>query len=62
MVAETAGAAVEGSDNGSVQEPVEHRGGDGGITEDLTPGANGPVRGDYDRRFQVVLLDDLEYR
>ena len=62
MVAERAGAAVEGNDIGSVQEAVEHRGGDGGITEDLAPGANGPVRGDYDRRFQVALLDDLEYR
>jgi len=45
VVAEPLRAAVEGSDDGSVQEPVEHRGGDGGVTDALAPGANGPVRG-----------------
>jgi len=43
-----------------VQESVEHRGGHGGVAEDLTPGSDGPVRGDHDRCFQVALVDDLE--
>jgi len=60
MITEPVGGSVEGDDYGSVQEPVEHRGGDGSVAEDLTPGSDGPVRGDHDRRFQVVLVDDLE--
>ena len=60
MVAESVRGSVEGDDDGSVQEPVEHRGGDGRVAEDLTPGADWPVRRDYDRRFQVALVDDLE--
>ena len=44
-----------------MEEPVEHRGGNGGVAEDLAPGSDGPVRGDHDRCFQVALLvDDLE--
>ena len=31
--------------------PIEHRGGDGGVAEDLAPRADGPVRGDHDQRF-----------
>ena len=42
--------------------PIEHRGGDGGVAEDLAPRADGPVRGDHDQRFQVALVDDLEQR
>lgn len=42
--------------------PVEHRGGGGGVAEDLAPRADGPVRGDHDQRFQVALFDDLEQR
>lgn len=30
-------------DDGAVQEPVEHRGGDGGVVEDCAPGADAPV-------------------
>ena len=37
VVAEPVGAAVEGDDDGSVQESVEHRGDDGGVPEDLPP-------------------------
>jgi hypothetical protein len=60
VVAEPVGGSVEGDDDGSEQESVEHRGGVGGVAEDLAPGTNGPVRGDHDRRFQVALVDDLE--
>lgn len=35
VVAEPVRAHVEGDDDGSVREPVEHRGGDDGISEDL---------------------------
>ena len=35
-------------------------GGDGGVAEDLAPGADGSVRGDHDRGLEVALVDDLE--
>jgi len=60
VVAEPVGGSVEGDDDRAVEEPVEHRGGDGGVAEDLAPGPDGPVRGDHDRCFQVALVDDLE--
>jgi hypothetical protein len=37
VVAEAVAVAVEVEDDGSVQEPVEHGGGHGGVAEDLTP-------------------------
>lgn len=60
VVAEPVGRSVEGDDDGAVQESVEHRGGDGGVAEDLAPGADGSVGGENDRGFQVALVDDLE--
>ena len=33
------GVAVEVEDDGAVQEPVEHGGGDGGVAEDPAPGS-----------------------
>ena len=62
VVAETVGVAVEGDDHAAVEDPVEQGGGDGGVAEDLAPGADGPVGGDDDRGFQVALGDDLEQR
>ncbi len=62
MVAEPAGAPVEGDHDSAVKEPVELGRGDGGVAEDFAPGSDGPVRGDHDRRFQVALVDDLEQR
>ena len=38
VVAEAVGVAVQGQDDGAVQEPVEEGGGDGGVAEDLAPG------------------------
>ena len=48
VVAEAVGLAVEVEDDGSVQQAVEHGGGDGGVAEDLSPGVHGPVGGDDD--------------
>ncbi len=49
LVAEPVGGPVEGDHDRAVREPVEHRGGDCGVSENLTPGSDGPVRGDHDR-------------
>ena len=49
MVAESVGGSVEGDDDGAVQEPVEHRGGDGGVAEDLAQALTG--------RFVVITID-----
>jgi hypothetical protein len=38
VVAEAVGVAVEGHDDGAVQEPVQESGGHGGVPQDLTPG------------------------
>ena len=62
MVAQPVGGSVERDDDGAVEEPVEHRSGDGGIAEDLAPGPDGPIRRDHDRRLEVALVDDLEQR
>ena len=62
MGAAPVGVAVEVEDDGAVQEPVEHRGGDGGVAEDLAPGTVGPVRGEHDRGLQIALADDLAPR
>lgn len=45
-VLEPVGVAFEGDDFGVVDEAVDHRGGDGVVAEDLTPPAEGLVRGD----------------
>jgi len=37
VVAQPVGGSVERDDDGAVEEPVEHRSGDGGIAEDLAP-------------------------
>jgi hypothetical protein len=35
--------AVDVDDDGAVQEPVEHGGGDGGVVEDVAPGGDAAV-------------------
>src|SRR5205807_893518 len=44
----------------SVEEPVEHGGGDHGVVEDLSPGPDAEVGGQRDGPFQVALGHDLE--
>ena len=43
-----------------VEEPVEDRGGDGGVVEDLAPLCDAPVGGEDDRAVLVASRDDLE--
>ena len=51
VVAEPVGVAVEVEHDRAVQEAVEHGGGDGGVAEDLAPGADAAVGGQDDARF-----------
>src|SRR5690606_18338968 len=44
-VAESVAGAFEGQDVGVVDDPVDHRGGDGLVAEDATPPAERQVRG-----------------
>ena len=60
VVAEAVGVAVEVEDDGSVEEAVEHGGGDGGVAEDVAPGGDAAVGGDHDRGLHVALRHDLE--
>lgn len=55
VFAEAVGVAVEVEDDGSVEEAVEEGGGDGGVAEDLAPGADAAVAGQDDGGFQVAL-------
>ena len=48
--------------HGPVQQPVEHRGGDHRVVEDLSPGGDAQVGGQRDGAFEVPLGDDLEQR
>ena len=56
VVAEAVGVAVEGEDNGAVQED----GGDGGAADDFAPGSDASVAGQDDGGLEVALGDDLE--
>ena len=51
VVAEAVGVALEVEHDGAVQEPVEHRGGDGGVAQDLAPGGDPGVGGQDDAGF-----------
>ena len=58
--AESVGVAVEVEHDGAVEEPVEKGCGDGGVAQDLSPGADAFVAGEDDRGLQVPLRHDLE--
>src|SRR5581483_5308463 len=49
-------------DDAAMQEPIEHRGGDGGVVEDVAPGADPAVGVQDDRAALVALRDHLEQR
>lgn len=51
---------VDLEDDASVEEAVEHGGGDHGVVEDLAPAGDAAVGGEDDRAFEVAALDDLE--
>ena len=59
-VFEPVGVAFEGDDVGVVDEPVDHRGGDDLIAEDLAPPAERLVAGDDERGAFVSGGDELE--
>ena len=59
-VFESVAVAFEGDDFGVVDEPVDHGGGDGGVTEDFAPAAEGFVAGDDERGSFVAGGDELE--
>ena len=60
MGAESVGVAVEVEHDGTVQEAVEEGCGDGGVAQDLTPGADAFVAGEDDGGLQVPLRHHLE--
>jgi hypothetical protein len=53
VVAEPVGLTVEVDDHRSVQQSVEHRGGNGGVTEDFTPGSDATIGSDHDVGLQI---------
>ena len=52
--------AFSGDDVGVVHDPVDHRGGDGGLAEYLSPAGERQIGGQDDRRFLVSGGDQLE--
>jgi len=60
--AQAVAVTVEVDDDASVQEPVEHGGGEHVIAEDAAPAGDSPVGGEHDAGLEVALADDLEQR
>ena len=58
--AEPVAVSRDGEHHASVEEPVQHRGGDGAVREDVSPGCDVAVGGEDDRAFLVSAGDDLE--
>src|SRR5680860_1429753 len=46
VVTQPVGVPADVQDHGPVKEPVEERGGDGGVSQDLAPGGDRAVGGD----------------
>ena len=59
-VLQPVGVALEGDDFGVVDEPVDHRGGDGVVAEDLAPAGEVLVAGDDQAGSFVAGEDQLE--
>ena len=58
--AEAVACPFDLNDDGVVQEPIEQRGGDDGIAEDLAPFGEAAVRGQDHGAFLVAGVDELE--
>src|SRR5215469_10539616 len=58
--AEPVGRSVDSYDGGPVQQPVEQRGGDGGVAEGAGPVGDADIGGQDRAGFEVPLVDDLE--
>ena len=52
--------AFEGQDVGVVDDAIDHRGGDGVVTEDVSPPGERQVAGQDDRGVLVAAGDELE--
>ncbi len=61
LASEPVAVAFEGEDLGVVDEPVDHRGGDHVVAEDLAPFAERLVRCDDHRGVLVAGADELEH-
>lgn len=57
LVPEAVAGAVDEEDVALVEEPVEDRGGDDVIAEELAPTFEGDVRRDQERRFRIAVSD-----
>lgn len=62
MVAEPVGRAVDADHRGPVQEPVQHRRGDGGVPERRGPVRDADVGAQDCAGLQIPLIDHLEQR
>src|SRR4051794_170266 len=62
LVLERVGIALEAKDLGVVDEPVDHRGGDDVVAEDLAPAAERLVAGDDQARAFVAARDEHEHQ
>jgi hypothetical protein len=61
-VLQAVAVALEGEDFGVVDEPVDHRDGDGVVAEDLAPGGEWLVAGDDEARLLVAAGDEHEHQ
>jgi hypothetical protein len=62
VVAQAVGLAGDVEHDAAVQQPVEQRGGDGRVAQDVAPAGDRPVGGDDGAGLAVALGDDLEQR
>ena len=60
VAAHAVGGPVDREHGAAVEEPVEDRGRDGLVVEDLAPGGDAAVGGEDDRAVFVAAGDDLE--
>ena len=60
MLAHAVARAFDLHDDGVMQEPVQQRGGDDGISEYVAPLGKAPVRGEDHRSSFVPRIDQLE--
>ena len=60
MLTEAVARAFDLDDDGMVEKPVEQRGGDDGIAEDLTPFSEAAIGGEDHGTLLVSGVDELE--
>ena len=60
VLAQAIAGALDLDDDGMVEQPIEQRGGDDGIAEDLAPFGEAAVGGEDHRALLVAGVDELE--